>query len=119
MREVAEELQVSLSRAKAWEEGRLNVPTLATAALQTKIAQQPRIKGRDVRRLREFLGLTQVGFARTIGITQPGLSYWEGRDKPITRQIREKIEAAFGAKIAELMSRVGPHPAASVAANAG
>jgi DNA-binding transcriptional regulator YiaG len=119
MREVAEQLQVSFSRVKAWDQGRVNIPTPAIAALQAKIAQQPQIRGRDIKRLRESLGLTQIAFARTIGIGQPVLSYWEGRDKPITQQIREKIEAAFGAKkIADLMSRISPAPAAEAVPNA-
>ncbi len=63
------------------------------------------ITGNEVREVRVALGLTQVEFAKEVGVSQPLVAMWEGGDREPTgpaaivlSQLKVKAEKKIGKK---------------------
>jgi DNA-binding XRE family transcriptional regulator len=55
-------------------------------------------RGRDLRAVRQELGLTQVQMAERLGITQSLLSYIENGRRPLTNTVKAALEALLKAR---------------------
>ncbi len=63
--------------------------------------------GRNIRALREDLGLTQTEFGEKVGVTVTSVSGWETRGKALRQSTIQRIAEQFGVQINDLVSENG------------